>query len=90
MAKPTKPAVPKVAGGPLHAVVCPHCGHPNDFRELLIAGGETTIYNGAEISCDKCDMISVITKVMPITLIQWRPTGKKAEVERRGGPLARR
>lgn len=85
-----QPHTPKaISGGPLHAVICPSCGHPNDFRELLISGGETTVYTGAEVSCDACDMISVVARVQPITFVTLKRTNRKAKVERSGGLVRR-
>lgn len=55
-----------------------------DFRELLTQDG-STLYSGAEVSCEKCDMISIVSQVKPVTFVQLRPTGKRADVVRGQG-----
>lgn len=88
--QPTGPQ-PKTQG-PSHAVPCPYCGHKLDFRELKIADGDTT-FRGAEISCEACNMMSVVSGMTQVTIIQLTPTGKRAQVDGpqpRGGGLIRR
>lgn len=91
MAKPPPPRrgpAPET-GGPIHKVPCPYCGHKLDFRELKVAEGET-LYRGAEVSCEACNMMSVVVLVQPITFVKIRPTGKKAPIEPPPGGLVRR
>ena len=77
-------------GGPLHAVPCPYCGHKLDFRELKVQDGDT-LYRGSEISCEACNMMSIVTMVMPVTFVKLRPTGQRANIEPPpGGALRRR
>jgi len=66
------------SGGPIHAVKCPHCGFAQDFRELNLGDGGTQIYRGAEMSCDACDMMFVVSSVQKVTFVTLKPLMKRA------------
>lgn len=43
---------PPTVNGPVHHVPCPHCGRPNDLREL---DSQNLLDTGAEIICSSVD-----------------------------------
>lgn len=43
---------PPTSKGPVHGVPCPHCGRPNDLREL---DGQNVLDTGAEVICGPVD-----------------------------------
>lgn len=75
-----QPHQPKMTSGPIDRVPCPHCGYNLDFRELHIQDG-TTLYKGAEVSCEACNYLAIVKGVRPITLVTLEPTGRKAPIE---------
>lgn len=72
--------------GPIHKVPCPHCGKPNDFRELLTQG-DSTIFPNTEVFCDHCGFMMIVKNVQKITVLyvvpgatrdpQWQQGGKQ-------------
>lgn len=73
---PTKQAV----RGPLHAVPCPHCGRPNDFRGFAPSGGlgwgDYGLEPGTVVDCDHCKRKSQIVHVDKVTLVSLRQHNK--------------
>jgi len=55
----------------MHAVRCPHCGKPNDFREVSDALAEED--GRPTVECDHCHGIMEVVKIQPTTLIWVRP-----------------
>lgn len=70
--------------GPIHKVPCPHCGKPQDFRELNTQEG-TTIYPGTECFCDDCGWGIVIAGVQKVTVLSLTPTNKRDPQWKAGG-----
>lgn len=63
--------------GPVHAVPCPFCGKPNDFREIiehlqvtdqLGEGSET----GQKVVCDECGQTMEVAQVKTVIMVQVR------------------
>jgi len=72
--------IPPTTRGTVDKVPCPHCGHPNDFREL-----EAHQYDvGDEIACDKCDGVMQVQAKQMVQVIHVRRLAKKAP--RQAGP----
>jgi hypothetical protein len=65
MAKAPPPSTTK---GAEHAVPCPYCAHPNDFRELA----EHRYEQGDMAICDKCNGVMEVTGKTSITVIHVR------------------
>lgn len=66
-------ASPKKTTGEIHAVPCPHCGAPNDFRDQST---DKMLETGSTFDCDHCHHYIVVTRVKPTTLVsvQQHPT----------------
>lgn len=64
---PPKPT-PNTTKGAEHAVPCPFCAHPNDFRELAEHRYET----GDMAVCDKCNGVMEVAGKTSITVIHVR------------------
>lgn len=62
--------------GPIHGVKCPHCGAPNDFRELLTQG-DTTIFPNTEVFCDHCGWMMIVKQVLKVTMIKVVPAMRR-------------
>lgn len=63
-----KPQIPPTTKGPKHAVPCPTCGHPNDFREIDDHRAE----NGDLVTCDKCNHVMQIVAQQTVTIVAVR------------------
>jgi len=76
MPAPTAPAPSlKTCDGPIHAVPCPWCGKPNDFRE--IDGAIAALFEGgAYFECDSCHKLMDIVKVVQVKIVQVRQSKK--------------
>ncbi len=59
---------PQVAG-PIHAVPCPHCGKPNDFRDLQ---QQQLLDTGHTVGCDHCGRQMDVVRIAPVTVISVR------------------
>lgn len=55
--------------GPLHAVPCAHCGHPNDLREL---DAQQLVDKGSGVVCDNCDKTSRIVGIRELKIVVLR------------------
>lgn len=72
IANPTK----QVTKGAIHAVPCPWCGRPNDFRPLAgdqdggVGWGSQGLERGAVIDCDHCKHKSRIMAIETVTIIK--------------------
>lgn len=82
-------APPPTTNGPVHAVACPHCGRPNDLRELE---NQNLLDTGSEIVCGPvdgqpntghCGRVFVVTRIQMIKAVQVAPLNTQA---RRGQP----
>lgn len=74
----TMPMSDKTTKGPDHAVPCPHCGFPNDFREIdhvVNAAASAAIVNGQLVECDQCqkNMEVVDTRRMLVIVVRQAP-----------------
>jgi len=65
---PPKQQIPPTTKGPQHAVPCPTCGHPNDFRELNEHRAET----GDFAECDRCSAVMEIVAMQNVTVVHVR------------------
>jgi NAD-dependent SIR2 family protein deacetylase len=61
--------------GPIESVPCPHCGKPNDFRDLK---AEQTLDTGEVASCDHCDRLMSITAIQEVVMISVQPRDGRA------------
>lgn len=57
--------LPPTTTGPKHAVPCPSCGAPQDFREL----DGHQIDTGDFPACDRCDSVMEIVRIQPVTMV---------------------
>lgn len=83
------PLTPKTTNGFAHRVPCPHCGQPNDMRELqemMGAGFEP----GLKASCDHCHRNMVVTTVQPVTIVHVRQAEGMSDPHAGSGVPARR
>jgi len=78
MANQTPRQQTPVVGGPIHSVPCPHCGAPNDLRELQ---GQNLLDTGHNIICASvdgnrnqrhCGRVFQVTRIQPIVYVQVR------------------
>lgn len=63
-----KQPLPSTTKGVEHAVPCPYCGHPNDFRELA----EHRYEQGDMAICDKCNGVMEVAGKQQVTVIHLR------------------
>lgn len=77
--KPTQP--PPNTNGPAHAVPCPHCGHPNDFRELE----SHQVDVGDLAACDKCDGVMKVTAKQNVVVVHVARINQKSPREKGPG-----
>ncbi len=75
------PVAGKATKGPIHAVPCPHCGHPNNLTGLQQQIG-AAFEPGALLDCDKCGMVSVVVAVQPVVFVALKqdPKGRRRGV----------
>lgn len=82
---------PPSTNGPVHAVHCPHCGRPNDLREL---DSQNLLDTGSEIVCSPvegqrntghCGRVFIVTRIQMIKAIQVVPSNRQP---RQGAPAA--
>ena len=66
----------KATSGAIHRVPCPHCGRPNNFRDLRpmdgAGWGSYGLEPGAVISCDSCGKRMQVTGVQDVTVVTVR------------------
>jgi hypothetical protein len=73
--KPQQPQqLPPVVSGPINRVPCPHCGKPNDFRELQ---QQQLLDTGHSCDCDHCGGLMVVAAIQPITMITVRKSNQR-------------
>lgn len=74
--------------GPIHAVPCPHCGKPNDYRTLK---SEQLLDTGHCNFCDYCGHSMEVVKLATIEIVVVRrdPSGKVAPARSRAQAAAR-
>lgn len=72
--KPPQQQIPPVVSGPINRVPCPHCGKPNDFRELQ---QQQLLDTGHSVDCDHCGGMMVVAAVQPITMITVRKSNQR-------------
>lgn len=60
-----------VTRGAIHAVPCPHCGKPNDFRPLQ---EQQLLDSGNNAICDHCGQNMQVVAVQPTTIVAVRQT----------------
>lgn len=65
--------LPPQVGGPMHGVVCPHCGKRNDFRPL---NQQQLLDTGHQLECDHCHMLMEVVSIQPVTWISVRKSMK--------------
>jgi len=63
--------------GPVHAVPCPRCGKPNDFRELAENLKQSSSLGdmaekGQIVTCDFCDQNMEVAGIFTTTIISVR------------------
>lgn len=63
-----KQPLPTTTKGAEHAVPCPYCGHPNDFRELA----EHRYEKGDMAICDKCNGVMEVQGKTQVIVIHVR------------------
>lgn len=56
--------------GTVERMPCPHCGKPNDFREL---DNQQCLDTGHKMSCDWCHHRMEITMIRVVKFVQARP-----------------
>ena len=64
--------------GPIHAVACPWCRKPNDFRTVEDYGLET----GNVLTCDHCKRNFEIKNIQKTTTIWLAPTNSRGNLRR--------
>lgn len=67
--QPPPPQRPTVTGS-VERMPCPHCGKPNDFREL---DNQQCLDTGHKMSCDHCHRKMEITAIRVVKFVQARP-----------------
>jgi len=79
-----RPPQPKWSQGPLERVPCPHCGKPNDFRELanqqLIDTGHKMICQGSDgqSGCGRSMEVTAIRNITVVAVRKHEPTSSSA------------
>lgn len=61
----------KKISGPIHGVPCPWCGRPNDFKVVQEEIG-ASLEAGLKASCDHCRHFIIVTKVVPVVVVEVR------------------
>ena len=75
---PNPPNGHRAVAGPMHAVPCPYCGQPNDFRahadqDSGSAGWGSTLEAGSKVDCDHCGRTSKILRIDRVPVITLAP-----------------
>lgn len=60
----------KTTQGAIDRVPCPHCGKPQDFREL---NSQQLLDTGHEVTCDVCGRLMSVAGIHTIQVIVVRP-----------------
>lgn len=74
---PTPPAnltSTRPTSGPVHAVPCPHCGKPNDFRPIR---DQMLLVEEAQFDCDHCGRVMEFMQMKSIQVITLRQTQRR-------------
>ena len=66
--------LPPVTGGTVNQVQCPHCGKPNDYRELQ---SQQLMDTGSDCECDHCHRFMEIVAILPVTYVQVRQSPRR-------------
>jgi uncharacterized Zn finger protein len=64
------PQQPKTTQGQINRVPCPHCGKPQDFRELQQA---QLLDTGHQVVCEECGRLQTVTAIRVVTIVVVRP-----------------
>jgi hypothetical protein len=79
-----RPPQPPTTNGPVNAVQCPHCGRPNDLREL---DSQNLLDTGSEIVCSPlegqrdtghCGRVFVVVAIQIVKAVVVRPSSRPA------------
>lgn len=73
---------PKVTGGRIEKVVCPHCGKTNDFRGIG-PDGSKLLGTGEAVDCDHCKRIMQVVKFEHIYVVSVRQHPTKRGTSKR-------
>lgn len=74
---------PPMTGGPIHGVPCPHCGTPNDLRDL---DAQNLLDTGNEIVCSPvdgaigtkhCGRMFVVSRIQMVKVVQVVPSSNQ-------------
>jgi hypothetical protein len=85
------PRQPPSVQGPVHQVPCPHCGRPNDMREI---DAQNLLDTGSEFQCTPvdgqpntghCGRVFVVTRIANVKLVAVAPVHRQV---RQGLPPA--
>ena len=63
------PGAQPVQRGPINACPCPHCGKPNDWRDLQ---AQQLLDNGSTAVCDHCGGNQQVMQIQPVTMLAVR------------------
>lgn len=64
---------PPTTHGPVNAVPCPHCGKPNDLREL---DGQQLLDTGHGIECDVCHRLYDVVGIRTVKVVVLRASSR--------------
>lgn len=87
---PKQPATPapnpatRVLSGPVHAVPCPHCGKPNDFRPLR---DQMLLVEESQFDCDHCGHVMEFLNLRKVELINVRQSKRFQQKIKRTAPV---
>lgn len=76
----------RTTNGPIHAVICPHCGHPNDFRDL---NSQQLLDTGHTMFCDRCRRVMEVSRIAQVVVVTVRQAGRNHAAPRTLLPAAR-
>lgn len=74
---------PPTTNGIINQVRCPHCGKPNDFRDLQ---SEQLLDTGAVTDCDHCKRLMEVVRIQPMIVVTVRAASNSAAITRIAHP----
>lgn len=72
------PQIPPTTTGTIDRVPCPHCGKPNNFREI---DGQQLLDTGSAFQCDHCGGMMEVARIVTTKIVSVR----KSDVRPRAG-----
>lgn len=78
--------MPPSTHGPVNEVPCPHCGKPQDLREL---DSQQLLDTGHDIVCEFCQRVYIVCRIVMVKVVALKPSMTPARQSQQAAQPAR-